>query len=125
VHETLHPGNNREITKKGISPGIFGGARVLIFCCYAMNVIAVRCEQVQCVAVSYSVLQSFDVRICVCCHVLQCTAACCSVLQCVAVCCSVLQRAEVCCWVLCKHLICTIYPSSVIYKYVRVKHNNS
>jgi len=82
-----------------------------------MNVIAVRCREVQCVAVSYSVLQSFDVRICVCCHVLQCTAACCSVLQCVAVCwqcvgsvlavyCSVLQRVVVCCGVLCKHLIC-------------------
>ena len=36
-----------------------------------------------------------DLRVAMCCSVLQCVAVCCSVLQCVAVCCSVLQCVAV------------------------------
>ena len=38
-----------------------------------------------------------DVRLSICCSVLQCVAVCCSVLQRVAVCCSMLQHVAACC----------------------------
>ena len=37
-----------------------------------------------------------NVRVAVCCSVLQCVAVSCSMMQCVAVCCSVLQCVAVC-----------------------------
>ena len=90
----------------------------------------------QCVAVCYSVLQSFSLLLlsfrvvkdssnssgilspfttrCVvkCCSVLQCVAVCCSVLQCVAVCCGAFQFVAVCCSVLqCDVVILLCTPS--------------
>ena len=67
--------------------------------------VAVCCSVLQCVAVCCSVLQCVTV----CCSVLQCVAVCCSVLQCVTVCCSVLQCVAVCCSVVqCVAVCCSV-----------------
>jgi len=71
------------------------------------HVTGVCCNVLQCVAVCYSVLQSWAFEEIfamghtyvtgVCSRVSQSVAECCSVLQCVAVCCSVLQCVAMCC----------------------------
>jgi len=66
-----------------------------------VSCVVLQCE-LQCVAVSCSVLQCVVLGFQLnewneSCRVLQRVAVCCSELQCVAVCCSVLQCVAVCC----------------------------
>jgi len=73
--------------------------------------VAVCCSVLQCVAVCCSVLQC----VAVCCSVVQYVAVCCSVLQCVAVCCSVSQRVAVCCSVLqCAAVCCSVLQCDAV-----------